>query len=486
MHHLSTIAVRVRQSRWSFSILTGVCALAAIIISFLMGRNQSLWFDEQYSLLICSKPVRQMLALTAVDAHPPLYYLLLKTWMTLVGGNVAMLRLLNCIFLGATVGIMALLVRSLYGRRVAVACLPLLLCGGFILRYGYELRMYSLAMLLVVFGTYALLRATGSIPAHTQSSTASDTTESLSHHHIHGWHAVYALTVALGMYTLYLTALVWITHVLWLFICSWKDSHESTVVSRLRKLSAFRWIPIYFVSIILYLPWIPSLFGQMGHPVLPPVRRSMNMTGLANAFDAILLGRTESSMPSMASLLALSIGIAVIVRLSIAKPHDRAFLLIATLFVVPLLMMTIWSAVRELVSNGYGFFSVRYLSFTAPFCTLHWRCSACIRRRYGCVLPGCCTQSYCSRYSPAQWCSRRKAITISIGLIPPARHAWHNRSGAPKRIRWWRKTSTPISTPTGISATAPPTISLMTKMFPRVAATRHCMIPRRSYITSII
>lgn len=34
---------------------------------------------------------------------------------------------------------------------------------------------------------------------------------------------------------------------------------------------------------------------------------------------------------------------------------------------VPLLMMTIWSAVRELVSNGYGFFSVRYLSFTAPF-----------------------------------------------------------------------------------------------------------------------
>lgn len=186
MHHLSTIAVRVRQSRWSFSILTGVCALAAIIISFLMGRNQSLWFDEQYSLLICSKPVRQMLALTAVDAHPPLYYLLLKTWMTLVGGNVAMLRLLNCIFLGATVGIMALLVRSLYGRRVAVACLPLLLCGGFILRYGYELRMYSLAMLLVVFGTYALLRATGSIPAHTQSSTASDTTESLSHHHIHG------------------------------------------------------------------------------------------------------------------------------------------------------------------------------------------------------------------------------------------------------------------------------------------------------------
>ena len=367
MHHLSTIAVRVRQSRWSFSILTGVCALAAIIISFLMGRNQSLWFDEQYSLLICSKPVRQMLALTAADAHPPLYYLLLKTWMTLVGGNVAMLRLLNCIFLGATVGIMALLVRSLYGRRVAVACLPLLLCGGFILRYGYELRMYSLAMLLVVFGTYALLRATGSIPAHTQSSTASDTTESLSHHHIHGWHAVYALTVALGMYTLYLTALVWITHVLWLFICSWKDSHESTVVSRLRKLSAFRWIPIYFVSIILYLPWIPSLFGQMGHPVLPPVRRSMNMTGLANAFDAILLGRTESSMPSMASLLALSIGIAVIVRLSIAKPHDRAFLLIATLFVVPLLMMTIWSAVRELVSNGYGFFSVRYLSFTAPF-----------------------------------------------------------------------------------------------------------------------
>jgi hypothetical protein len=75
---------------------------------------------------------------------------------------------------------------------------------------------------------------------------------------------VYALTVQLGRYTLYLSALVWILHVLCLFICSWKDSHVSTVVSRLRKLSAFRWIPIYFVSIILYLPWIPSLFRADG------------------------------------------------------------------------------------------------------------------------------------------------------------------------------------------------------------------------------
>lgn len=53
-----------------------------------------------------------MLALTAVDVHPPLYYVALKLWMNLVGGDVPLMRLLGCLFLGACIAAMAVVAEA--------------------------------------------------------------------------------------------------------------------------------------------------------------------------------------------------------------------------------------------------------------------------------------------------------------------------------------------------------------------------------------
>ncbi|RSX53716.1 hypothetical protein D2E25_0022 [Bifidobacterium goeldii] len=379
----STGGVFAIAIRRLFPTMAVCCALTTTVLSWLMGRNQSLWFDEQYSLMLASRPVRELVALTAVDTHPPLYYLLLKAWMPIVGDNVALLRLPNCVCLGLAVLVLILLMRDSFGSRAAATCMPMLVCGGFMLRYGYELRMYSPAMLLTVAGTAMLMHAAGVIEPRDRRHRVADAGEIDRHDRQDGrcqshdrrrriaWWCAYAVTVALGMLTLYLTAFVWLTHAIWLAASSW----------RMRRLSAWRWLFAYTASVVLFVPWMPALLGQLGNSVLPPVRRRANMSGVASTFDVMLLGMTETELPSIVSLMVAAtmtsiVGILIAQRLFHARPASQSpasqrsaatVQLTVMLFAVPTASLMIWSAVKELFSGGYGMFSVRYLSVVAPF-----------------------------------------------------------------------------------------------------------------------
>ena len=166
-------------------IITGAVVFA---LAMLLARGQSVWFDEGYSILLAKHSVSELLALTAVDAHPPLYYLLLKMWGELFGFSEFALRSMSALFAAGTVTLALTLARKLFGTRVALIALPFVVIAPFILRYGYEIRMYSLVGFLGVAGTYALITARQ--------------TEKL------WWWAVYAVVVALGMYTLYMSIVI--------------------------------------------------------------------------------------------------------------------------------------------------------------------------------------------------------------------------------------------------------------------------------------
>ncbi|MBW3090198.1 hypothetical protein [Bifidobacterium miconisargentati] len=204
------------------------------------------------------------------------------------------------------------------------------------------------------------------------------------------------MTVTLGTLTLYLTAFVWLTHAIWLTARSW----------RMRRLSAWRWLFAYAASIILFLPWMSALLGQLGgSSVLPPVRRRANMSGVANAFDVMLLGMTETELPSIVSLLVaaamtLIVGILIAehwrerqpVSATASQESAKAMRLFVMLFVMlfamPAAFLMAWSAVKELFSGGYGMFSVRYLSVVAPFfyATLALACVVAYRTRGRCAM----------------------------------------------------------------------------------------------------
>lgn len=61
------------------------------MISFLFERTplaylvSSFWRDEAFSYLMAKQPLFSLLWSTAQDSNPPLYYLLLKVWMGILG-----------------------------------------------------------------------------------------------------------------------------------------------------------------------------------------------------------------------------------------------------------------------------------------------------------------------------------------------------------------------------------------------------------------
>ncbi|MBX3728130.1 MAG: hypothetical protein KF858_03015 [Candidatus Sumerlaeia bacterium] len=62
----------------------GFLLLLAVLLPVLLyraGRESSLWIDEVHTLVTVATPVPEMLDHLAVDAHPPLYFLMLKGWL---------------------------------------------------------------------------------------------------------------------------------------------------------------------------------------------------------------------------------------------------------------------------------------------------------------------------------------------------------------------------------------------------------------------
>ena len=129
----------------------------------------------------------------------------------------------------------------------------MLLLAPLLMRYGFEVRMYAMASLIDVATTAMLVRA------HSSKRWTD-------------W-LIYGVLVALGMYTLYYLALLWLAHLAWLV---------ATDAGKLRKSSwkECRWIGAYVFSLLLFLPWLSSFLKQVGNGALAPIGQPMNLEQL--------------------------------------------------------------------------------------------------------------------------------------------------------------------------------------------------------------
>lgn len=145
------------------------------MIAFLFARTPlaylvaSLWRDEAFSYLMAKQSVFSLLWATAHDSNPPLYYLLLKAWMTVFGSSELALRSLSLVFFWATVYLVYKILHEQLHLSEKKSCWYLLL---FVLNpllhyYAFEARMYTM---MAFFGTalfYLLVRKNYSLYAFT-------------------------------------------------------------------------------------------------------------------------------------------------------------------------------------------------------------------------------------------------------------------------------------------------------------------------------
>jgi len=233
-----TFVLTIVKTWWLWLILAMVITYLLIMV---VAIGQSVWFDEGYSILLAKRPVGELIALTGVDAHPPFYYLLLKGWAGIFGWSEFALRSLSAVAASFTVGVIFLLVRRLFTVRTALVALPFLVFAPFALRYGYEIRMYALAGLIGALASLVLVKAVAGRGKKL-------------------W-IIYAALVALGMFTLYMTAAIWVAHVVWLFFTNKRDKSQAFFKQK--------WVLSYIGAVILFAAYIPTLIYQLTHSALP-------------------------------------------------------------------------------------------------------------------------------------------------------------------------------------------------------------------------
>ncbi len=279
---------------WPIIVLSAVI-IFTLTMAFSIG--QSIWFDEGYSVVLAKSDWSELFALTAVDAHPPLYYALLKIWGSIFGFDETALRSLSAILLSGAFVVMMALLRKLFSAKVALLALPFLVLAPFMIRYGYEVRMYSLAMLIAVSATYALV---------------------VANEKQRWWQwAIYAALVALGMYTLYMTVVVWLAHFVWLLVTSLKT----------KKYTFWKnpWIYAYIGAVVLFLPYISTFIYQMLNSALPGIGNAVTLTRLVDITTVLFTYTPEWQVSGLLSVLIFAgIVLTAIVGVRAAKYMSKS------------------------------------------------------------------------------------------------------------------------------------------------------------------
>ncbi len=229
IQHLRANQPQIRASHWIlFFSLIGF-GLRLQKLNF-----QPLWGDEGWSFYFAMQPLLQLLALTAIDIHPPLYYILLKGWLFLVGSGPEQARFLSVLFGTMLIPAVGILGWRLFEARVGAAAAAVVSMMPLAIYYSQEVRMYGLVTLLGTMSIYLFLRQDRLNLAGSRKK----------------WQiATVAATVA-ALYTMYYAIFIPLLQFLYILLIHRWDKDRP----RPRSLF-FRLVPLLYVG-LLFLPWI--------------------------------------------------------------------------------------------------------------------------------------------------------------------------------------------------------------------------------------
>jgi len=290
-------------------ILTPAVLGVSYMVLCICNLRQSIWFDESFSSYLTRFDLGKIWSLTAADVHPPLYYIVLKGWAHFFGHTDFAMRMLSVI-LGAVAILFAFLwLKYKYGSKSAILGSFLLSISPVFIRYGQEMRMYTMVLAIVFASTYFLQLAIDNEKKR--------------------WWIIYAILVAAGMWTHYFTAFAFCAHLVYLFKIYGKSFWKKHI-----------WAP-YLLAILLFSPWMPSLIAQVsnveqnGFWVSP-----VSVTVMANYFGEDLYYMKAEEIQNWLLVLAT---IVVSVILYLAVRYRKKMVMLLSMAIVPLIFLVLLS-----------------------------------------------------------------------------------------------------------------------------------------------
>jgi uncharacterized membrane protein len=141
-----------RAGRTQGAKLFFIAILGLSLRAYDLGR-ESYWLDEGASVYRAGQPLPAMIADTAGDVHPPLYYGLLHYWTGVFGNSEAGTRSLSVLFGLAMVLMMSRTAGQLFGYQAGPRDGMMAALSLFYLHYSQEARSYTLLGFLGLVST---------------------------------------------------------------------------------------------------------------------------------------------------------------------------------------------------------------------------------------------------------------------------------------------------------------------------------------------
>jgi mannosyltransferase len=223
----------------------GVLAIMALSVSLRTHAiTAKFWIDEGLSVGIAHHPLFDIPGVLRKDGSPPLYYMLLHVWMSVVGGDgESRTHALSVLFATLTIPAGWLAGRRLFGERAAWATAALCATLPFLTYYAQETRMYALVAFLGLASSAAFAMAYAVRDRRWLLPFSVLTALTV---YAHNW----GLFLGIGMGAA--------------FLVLWRTAPEAERKPLLRDgLIGFG------VLVVLYLPWLPTLLFQAKHTGAP-------------------------------------------------------------------------------------------------------------------------------------------------------------------------------------------------------------------------
>ena len=141
--------------------------IAVLSISYItLIFNVNIWTDEAYTIqLVGQNSIKEIIAKTADDVHPPLYYLIAKIFTSLFGGSIQVYKIVSVIPMVFTMILSYVWVRPWFGTRTAVFHVLFLNAIPCVMEYIVQIRMYSWTIFFITLcglAAYGVWRSEGS------------------------------------------------------------------------------------------------------------------------------------------------------------------------------------------------------------------------------------------------------------------------------------------------------------------------------------
>lgn len=144
------------------TLATGWAVGALLVLNLMLklawtGTNE-LAGDEPFTVYWALQPIKDLMAMLAMENNPPLYFLLMHAWAAIVPLDPAWLRIPSALFSALTVWPLFLIGKRLAGPGAGWAAALLFTFSQHHYGFAHEVRAYSLLVLACTWAVWQLIR----------------------------------------------------------------------------------------------------------------------------------------------------------------------------------------------------------------------------------------------------------------------------------------------------------------------------------------